>query len=314
MNVRENIHNLNNPDASKEAEILASWKQEAEDTLSGIQAIAGINFPYETLKDYRQYPKETAFQKIISGNKQPGAGRVLPLIRKYAAAIAFLVVAVAAFYFTQGSASSDSMEKMVSAANFMQMVLPDGSQVTLDKYTAMSYGQSRNIKLDGRAFFNVSKTTDQQQFTVALHKGKITVLGTRFSVTSRGDLTEVAVEEGKVRYEYDGREIILSAGEWMKLSGEDIVSSQQISTNQFSWKDQVLEFKNTPIEKAIMDINRHFGTYIELAPNVQIKSECLITSKFSKEGIEAVLAEFKLLFNIQYHKKDTGYVITSIKC
>jgi transmembrane sensor len=84
--------------------------------------------------------------------------------------------------------------------------------------------------------------------------------------------------------------------------------------NTFSWKNQILEFVDTPVEQAIGDISKHYKIKIDFDKNLTLKSSCLLTSTFKNESADQMMKELKTLFGITYFKKGNGYVITSIKC
>ncbi|HWD90410.1 MAG TPA: FecR domain-containing protein [Mucilaginibacter sp.] len=95
--------------------------------------------------------------------------------------------------------------------------LPDGSVVTLNKYSTLSFapsftGNKRYAKLAGEAFFNV-RHDPAKPFIIETNDLLITVLGTSFNVKSRGDTTEVIVETGIVGVKKEQQIITLNAGE-----------------------------------------------------------------------------------------------------
>lgn len=308
MNLRDNIKKLNENDAQQQAELIQMWKDEAASNLKALQTELEGSLPFDQMKGYQEYPAARAFEKITGEPYH----KVVPMWRKWAVAALFTgLLAIGTLYFYNASQTATTL---VATTTPQKNVLNDGSEVTLDKNTQIGYDGERGVTVAGRAFFKVAKKESGASFTVELNKGKVTVLGTRFSVSSLPGETEVAVEEGRVKYEYQGRSVILQAGERMKLSGEDIVSSPILSPNQFSWTAQVLEFKNTPLDRALQDIGRHFHQNLSLATDVKTAGKCLLTTRFTSENIEQVLEELKLLFQIQYHKNGDRYVITSMKC
>ena len=83
---------------------------------------------------------------------------------------------------------------------FEQVELPDGSIVSLNKNSKISYDGSfepRIVKLEGEAFFSVNE--GETPFIVETEDGEVEVVGTEFNVKSKGDKMEVEVEEGGVK-------------------------------------------------------------------------------------------------------------------
>jgi transmembrane sensor len=86
----------------------------------------------------------------------------------------------------------------------LQVTLPDGSNVYLNRNTKLSYRQNfgrhgRNVTLSGEAFFDITHD-EKNPFTIDAGKARIRVLGTSFNViTSNADSSvEVFVRTGKV--------------------------------------------------------------------------------------------------------------------
>jgi ferric-dicitrate binding protein FerR (iron transport regulator) len=307
MKLRDNIRKIIESDGQKQAELIQQWKEEASANLKAMHEGMENALQETQMAGYRQYDKAAAFEKITG---QPYGKSGLSW-KKWAAAAVFTgLIALAGLFLVNHKPITH-----YAAVNGVKIEhLNDGTKVTLDQGSSLDYDGSRGVTVSGRAFFMVSKKADKTPFTVELNKGKVTVLGTRFSVSSYAGTTEVAVEEGRVKYEYGGREVILNAGDWMKLSGEDIVSSPILTGNHFSWTTQVLEFKNTPLDQALQDISRHYHHELVISKEIKSAGKCLLTSKFAGENLDQVMDELKLLFQIQYYKSGNRYVITSMKC
>lgn len=84
--------------------------------------------------------------------------------------------------------------------------LPDHSQVVLNGNSTLSFAadwkkaEDRQVTLQGEAYFAVKPTQDRRKFRVNLKGGvRVTVLGTRFTITQRPTKTQVVLNEGKVK-------------------------------------------------------------------------------------------------------------------
>ena len=291
---------------------LATWKEEAEQNLK----MMGKHFSTETLvddmKDYKAYNKEEAFEKI-TGEQLYRTSKIFNFRTIAAAAI---LLGLVSFFMLKNQLFSPAANTIQYVAKDKEksLLLTDKTEVLLDAHASLTNTNKREVTLVGRAFFKVAKTGSRDKFVVNTNRGKVTVLGTRFSVQTMDDFIEVAVEEGKVLFENGQQSKLLMAGDWIKVTDHEVSSGTSPSGNQFSWMKHSLEFKDTPLDQAIIDINRHFNVNIELGENVKLQSACLITTKFSNESVEQLLGELKSLFQIQYRKSGNKFVITSIKC
>lgn len=121
----------------------------------------------------------------------------------------------------------------VDAGEVASVVLPDGSEVTLNAGSSLWHrrgfrlfpgmaADQRQVRLQGEAFFDVIPTG--RPFRVEAAGARVTVLGTRFNVRARaeGDAeVRVSVEEGRVRIaaartaEGEGLELGVGESGWL---------------------------------------------------------------------------------------------------
>lgn len=309
--IKNLISKHKNSDVMMEKSQLNMWNDEQYENLKNLLQSNDIDSKIQDFNNYNFYNKSKAFEKI-TGEKFETENKTINPFFKYAAAASVIFILTCTFiYFTKDVIPNN--QTFVSNNIIKEITLKDNSLVTLDKNSKLDYTGNREVVLEGRAFFDITKDAEHP-FTIKTSKGKITVLGTRFTVWTSGDNMEVAVEEGKVKYEFDSRSVILEGNQWMKLVNNDIVSSKITSSNTFSWQQNALTFRDTPIDVVLNDLSRHFGLPITLSANIKNKSKCLLTSSYKNESLEQVLAELKTLFNINIIKKDKEYVITAINC
>ncbi len=118
-------------------------------------------------------------------------------LKAVAAAVIFAIAGTTAYYFTTGNEIV-----LASADHVLVDTLPDGSVVTLNKNSTLTYakhfnGKTRHVKLTGEAFFNVAPDK-QKPFDIAVDEVKVRVVGTSFNVKNDAEETEVVVETGIV--------------------------------------------------------------------------------------------------------------------
>ncbi|HSC37547.1 MAG TPA: FecR family protein, partial [Chitinophagaceae bacterium] len=131
------------------------------------------------------------------------AARVVPLRarRWWMAAAAVVILAVAGVgilkytgFFTPTAETQYGQIK--------EQRLPDGSEVTLNAHSKISYfsgwkeGIDREVWVNGEAFFHVRKTPQKSRFIVHASGFDIIVTGTRFNVVNRDGVTNVMLQEG----------------------------------------------------------------------------------------------------------------------
>ncbi len=144
--------------------------------------------------------------------------------RMLARAAAMLVMMVGAGWLIYTATDNGDMMMVASAEKVLKHTLPDGTTVTLNKHSAISYaghfdGEKRSVKLEGEAFFDV--TPDKKRpFVIDAGNSSVTVVGTTFNVKSRKDITEVIVESGVVEVAKSKYFVRLKPGERATVSAD----------------------------------------------------------------------------------------------
>ena len=148
--------------------------------------------------------------------------------------------------------SSCTKTKIETEDNFEVVEFPDGSFAFINHNSSIEYDKdfsSRNVKLDGEAFFEVEK--DETPFTVTTDLAEITVLGTEFNVNSDKEEIDVEVEEGSVKVKTDESENKIGRGKsanYKKGNGEIKIGKAKLKFKLWL-KDLKIEWKK--LEKEI---------------------------------------------------------------
>lgn len=124
----------------------------------------------------------------------------------------------------------------------------------------------------------------------------------------------IAVIKGKVAVTSIAMKqtVILEKKQTVKYVANKLIKSYQEDENLLSWKTKRLSFKNVPLQKAFMDIERCY--HIKIRIEGKIPESCMITTNFEKETIKEVLEEFHLLFGLSYVEKDNVIWVKNITC
>lgn len=176
--------------------------------------------------------------------------------------------------------------------------LPDGSKVTLNRYTQFSYpqtfGKERIVELNGEAYFEVSKNAEKP-FRVKTNGVTISVLGTHFNVNAYAadSLIETTLLEGSVAVSdnTNGNQVVLKPNEtavYRKANGMLTMHSDSDAGNEISWCKGILSFDNTPMGEIARQLSHYFNI------TIQIKGEQLrhykLNARFKQnETLEEIL-------------------------
>ncbi|GAB3172760.1 FecR family protein [Telluribacter humicola] len=149
--------------------------------------------------------------------------------------------------------------------------LPDGSQVTLNSHSQLTYktdwAGNREVWLTGEAFFRVNKyqrAGTSVPFTVHTQDLDVRVLGTQFNVRDRRDQVQILLTEGKVDLQKNGgnkESMLLKPGDLAELSDFDsVLRKQQVDPARYlAWMDKVLVFEQATLQEIAYTLEDHFG-------------------------------------------------------
>lgn len=269
------------------------------------QSTVDENAAWQRFQQMVTEKEENAKPPVISINKKNQWLRV--------AAIVFVVITGAISFFIWQASKPAAQINIVSTNATINDTLPDGSMVTLNKNTNISYadnfkGKTRNIKLKGEAFFKVATDKDKP-FIVNVNDVIITVLGTSFNVKNNNGETEVIVETGLVRVEHAGKRVELKPNEKAVINNNDTALQKESSTdklyNYYSSRQFVCD--NTPLWKLVEKLNEIYNANITIE-NPSLKSLPLTTT-FNDESLDNVLKIISQTLDIKVERNGNNIIL-----
>lgn len=231
-----------------------------------------VEFKTRELSGYEtNAPNSASIWDAIESQTKPKA-TILPLYQRpiaytWAAAAVLLIAAFIGFYWI----SLDPTPQLVARADstIQTVTLEDGTEVTLRPYTELyeltSNENERSYSLNGEAFFDVTSDASRP-FSVEAGDGLITVLGTRFNVSSWGTSTQVYLEEGSVRFESAEQvAVILEPGQHSLLINGSITNPENTTADEYTdWLSNTIVFNASNPEDVVAEIGQHFNITINL--------------------------------------------------
>ncbi|OAM90102.1 FecR domain-containing protein [Termitidicoccus mucosus] len=242
----------------------------------------------------------------------------LKVFRQLAAAAALAVAAGGIWWFaTHSAATRDAhetawVEVSTAPGKKREISLPDGSRITLNAGSTLSYPQrkseTRKVRLTGEAFFEVAHNPSLP-FVVEADGMGITVLGTKFNVSAFPDETRRAVSlvEGRVRIEQTatserqrGAATTLEPGQQFSLD----VSTGKTAVGLFSadaiigWMHDLLVFDDEPLGMAAKKLERRFG--VKVAFSDDTTKARMVNAHFEQESLAEVLGMLSFACDLHY--------------
>ena len=238
---------------------------------------------------------------------------------RVAAAMLLLLVAGAVINYFIGQSSQVILSTLEKRQEF---TLPDGSQVTLNKYSELSYAKdftntSRMVNLKGEAFFQVESQTGST-FVITANDLEIAVLGTSFNVQAydHSKEIEVVVQTGKVElaHETNQESITLQAGEkgiYRKVN-KQLSREPNKDINFLSWKTRKITFMQDDLRTVAQTLNRTYQVNIYFSAD--IPPTCELTVTFDNQTLDAVLNVLKNTLDLSYQIDGDQIEITGAGC
>ena len=199
-------------------------------------------------------------------------GRLFWLTPLRAAAVLLIIIGVTALFYLWPAAPVTYSTVTNPSGQTRQLQLPDGSKVWLNAATTLRFANTfkehRQLQLDGEAYFDVSHDSNHP-FTVETGGIRITVLGTRFNISSYGSahLTTVSLLQGKVKVVNAEKELAVlkpnTQLEWEKSTGKSTIKPID-TTAVVAWKAGRLVFHGQPLNDIVQTLERWYGVHIHI--------------------------------------------------
>jgi ferric-dicitrate binding protein FerR (iron transport regulator) len=246
-------------------------------------------------------------------------GRKLTPIRIAAIAASFIFLAGLVIYLFRTIGLPDATSNITTFADKQYFRLPDGTAVTLNENSSLSYDQEfgnkvREVTLTGEAFFDVAHAPNRP-FVVRTRKINTTVLGTAFNINSFTTKVVVTVMRGKVKVS-SGRTVMgeLAPNEAITINEKSMQFKKSVvdAGKAVVWKANHLVMDEVTMKQAADLIEKHFNVNVRIATPALEK--CTISAFFIKgESLDEVLEAISLAKIGSYTLKD-GVATISGKC
>jgi len=208
--------------------------------------------------------------------------------------------------------------EQVTQNTIERIELPDASVATLSRDTKITYknefkGKSREVTLEGEAFFKVTPDTNKP-FIIHTAQADIKVVGTSFNVISHNGELEVSVVEGRVVILSNSKEKYLEAGQTalIEKSTESIEVKNAIDINRIGYATHRFLFKNTPLAEVFQTIEKSYPYSINVSDRAI--ENCMFTGTFEDASVEDILSMAAESLNLVVTKDGQTFVLQGKGC
>ena len=259
-------------------------------------------------------------QARVWGNIVPQVGinkRRKPYFYRYAVAAAIAVIVSLSLFFVVSNNQMIEVQ-VASGEPVKEIMLPDGSKVWVNHGSTLSFpktfsSKTRNIKLEGHAFFEVEKNP-KKPFIIKADGIQVRVLGTSFEVYDfKNEPQRVSVRTGKVEvlHTYSDSNIYLEKNEqtFYDYEKDKLVKVPIDSEIAIAWRNNVLHFENIPLHRAIKQIERKFGVSINCSDSTLLHKK--IRAVYKNESLDTVLSDLTFVTSSTYTNTNNEITLKS---
>jgi len=328
MKKMKNIENLSDKEWEELASIFSDEKSEKSETFSDFMA----NDSYETEKHWKKLKTmsrdkeinvDNAWEKVSARIRRsdeeinPSGIRIMrsSFLKIAAAALVLIGLGTAMLYLNKaGILNKKTVVATDSNQTNLRIALPDGSNISLNRNTRLSYNASygesgRKVTLDGEAFFEITPDAGKP-FIVDAGKASIEVLGTSFNVITQNDesAVEVFVETGKVMMKDNSgiqENLVIDPGYIGTISPEQSEKRINKNPNYLAWNKGKLVYADQKLENVFKDLERIYD--IKIIPSDPEILNNQITTTFEGQSLETIIILICTTFNLDHTQDGNVY-------
>ncbi|KZN44445.1 FecR family protein [Pseudoalteromonas luteoviolacea] len=238
------------------------------------------------------------------------------IYRWFAVAASVMLIAMLGWFGQEPQGASPVIAQQIYQTETAQVEtyqLVDGSVVTLgpdSKLLVSISNQVRSLKLlSGEGYFDVVGDK-ARPFIVSSGQVAITVIGTEFNVRFNPSSIQVAVAEGQVEVELQGKHAKLQAGE--VIFADNSRGLSQVTpidpTLIDDWQQGQLIYQDAPLGHIVAQLNRYYaGQIIVVGDNVE---QLRVTASFSTQDIPSVIQDLAAMLSLEYTQSGDTWLLT----
>ena len=240
-------------------------------------------------------------------------------VRTFAAAAAVVLLCLSvwtAYLYMQPV----SIQTVTTLAETRTILLPDGTSVTLNHYSSLSYpkqfkSDNREVELSGEAYFEVSKNK-KHPFIVQTETIDVQVLGTHFNVDAYPDNPDVKTTllTGSVAVSNKNNSVhmVLKPNEVAIYNKVEQKLTRKVLENagdEISWRHGEFIFDDLPLQEIARELSNSFGTTIHITDSTLRNYR--VTARFRNgEDLETILSVLHNAGYFNYSRNTQQITIT----
>lgn len=304
----------------EEAKRVEAWMDESAENRRNARQLYTLLFAADALQVMKGLDTEASLRRTKKRIAMRRVRKMGWIWMQRAAAVLFLPLVVAVFVLYGRRTETLPAEKvsMIEMRTNPGMVtsfrLPDSTLVCLNSGSVFRYPSafkdSREVYLDGEAYFEVTKDTERRFVVSTPQDSKVEVFGTCFNLKAFGDADAViaTLTEGSIGFIYkrSGRmlRMLMSPGEKVvyKTADEQISRHRTDGLSELSWREGKVILSNTSFRETLHMLEKRYNVDF-IVKNTDF-DRYSFTGTFTNQHLERILEYFKISSHIRWRYLD----------
>lgn len=294
---------------------------ESKDIHDYVRNLIEVWFSAKVVYDETCYNKEAAFRRFKDriGYKRLPSIKWKTIIIVVAATVLLLITPFSFYIKNNRLQMRQLMELSVPNGSRLDFTLPDGTKITLNSGSKLTYSRgfgitNRDVFLIGEALFNV-KSNKKIPFTVNTKHVKTTDLGTRFFFRDYPEDCTLCVKlaEGSVSVHNNmitTNDIVMWPGEIVIMNKETGMMHKMKSPSSVSKENDmdIIFFDDMPLREIVDVLQRTYGVNVAVAEASKNKR---FYGRFNRryDTFQDVINNLAFTNALHYKKKENRYIL-----
>lgn len=302
---------VNHESNSQEHAEVEEWINASEENRKIAEDYYRLSFAVTSLQFIKRSAPQEALEKVNKRIKKEQLQKFYFLVQRVAVILLLPLLILSGFLLLQSKKEAPVfyLEARMTPGMIGSTVLPDGTKVWLNSSSYLKYpntfsGQTREVILDGEAYFKVAKNT-KTPFIVHTERSSIKVLGTEFNMDAYGsnDFIVATLVEGSIEFNYQNstsNSIVIKPNEqvyYNKKTSQSLIHKAYVPKD-IAWKNGQIILKDTPLSDILWILSKRFNVEFIIKDPAFYKYS--FTGVFTNQQIERVLEHFKRSSGIRY--------------
>lgn len=272
-----------------------------------------LSFALTSLKVIKRSAPQKALKKVNKRIMEKQVQKVYLFVQRVAVILLLPLLILTGYLLLQSKAEKPFfyLETRMTPGMTGSTVLPDGTKVWLNsssylKYPSLFSGQTREITLDGEAYFEVAHNVEKP-FIVHAGNTSVKVLGTEFNIDaySSNSFVTASLVDGSVEFGYQNEDnkpctLLIEPDEqayFDKKTSQTKIEPTYIPKD-IAWKNGQIILRDTPLSEILWILSKRFNVEFVIHDPAFYKHS--FTGVFTNQQIERVLEHFKRSSGIRY--------------